>query len=503
MCRLSSTVCLFASLVVVARTATMAQGADDVQTLKEQNASLQNRVGQLETQLKATQGELMEIRKLLEQLSSTQQKRSQAPQSPALTPVEVQRLKSLAQQDLGMPPAAVFTQPEVARLREIAATSKTPVVSSLAVDLYGFVRVDASYDSARTTGSNYALWVDNEQMNSNDDQFGITARHSRVGLNIKGPKFGQGAFEAETSGKIEVDFDDTNSNSNNKPSPVMRHAYLVIKWPKQRFSILAGQTWDVISPLYAPTLSYSVMWWQGNIGYRRPQVRLTKEFVLAENEGKPSVLWKWEVAAARTIGRRTSFTRGGARPGDTGEDAGSPSVQARTGITFPGIGGRKTTVGVSGHYGQEEFDRSASGNPRHLTSWSLNADVVVPVADWLKFKGEGFYGQNLAAYLGGIGQGVNTTTLTEITSHGGWVAASFGPFNNWSFNAGAGYDDPDTHDLTSSTSRTYNQRIFGNTWYTINKKTKVGFEVSHLKTNYDGLEAGNSVRAQLAFLYTF
>ena len=42
------------------------------------------------------------------------------------------------------------------------------------------------------------------------------------------------------------------------------------------FTILGGQTWDVISPLNPRSLNYSVYWWAGNIGYRRPQVRLTK-----------------------------------------------------------------------------------------------------------------------------------------------------------------------------------------------------------------------------------
>ena len=78
----------------------------------------------------------------------------------------------------------------------------------------------------------------------------------------------------------------------------MRHAYLKLDWPKSRFNIIAGQTSDVISPLYPQTVNYSVGWWTGNIGYRRPQLRFTKAMRINKD-----VDLKLEGAFARTIGR--------------------------------------------------------------------------------------------------------------------------------------------------------------------------------------------------------
>ena len=52
---------------------------------------------------------------------------------------------------------------------------------------------------------------------------------------------------------------------------LLRHAYAEVK--DDDFRLLAGQTWDVISPLFPSMLMYSVGWDAGDIGYRRAQVR--------------------------------------------------------------------------------------------------------------------------------------------------------------------------------------------------------------------------------------
>ncbi|MHC4061248.1 MAG: hypothetical protein ACYSR6_06520 [Planctomycetota bacterium] len=267
-----------------------------------------------------------------------------------------------------------------------------------------------------------------------------------------------------------------------------------LNWPKDGFGIIAGQTWDVISPLNPSTLNYSVQWWAGNIGYRRPQIRLTKTYAVNEETEL-----KIQGALARTIGISDTFTT------DSGEDAGYPGAQGRVGITFPWFGYKPTTLGVSGHVAREEYDTSASGDSKHFDSWSANLDLTQPINDWLTLKGELFTGENLSAYLGGIGQGVNVDTFTEIASKGGWVAAALGPWDKWNFNVGASIDDVDDDDLEgmSGDKREYNRSIFGNVIYSLNNNTQVGFELSQWHTEYDGQDDGDSVRAQTSFIYKF
>ena len=122
--------------------------------------------------------------------------------------------------------------------------------------------------------------------------------------------------------------------------------------------------------------------------------------------------------------------------------------------------------------------------------------------DWTPEERQRF-GENLSAYQGGIGQGINTTTNQEIKSTGGWIAACMGPWNDkWTANVGVGVDDVEGDDVNTG-DRTQNRSIFGNLFYSFNSKTQVGFEVSHWCTEYKGQGDASSLRLQSAFIYKF
>jgi outer membrane murein-binding lipoprotein Lpp len=372
--------------------------------------------------------------------------------------------------------------------------------SNLDVQLYGKIKADAAFDTSRTDTGNYARWVEHESTNHNDHQMNITANETRLGLKFNGPNVG----EAKTSGLVEFDF--FGGGAENKSTPMMRHAYMQMDWADLGLSLLAGQTWDVISPLNPPVLNYSVQWWAGNIGYRRPQVRLTK---VCDLGGGTSL--KLETAVARDIGRPNGTT--GFDPGDSGEDSGLPCFQGRASLTFPFLADKKATIGASGHYAREEYDTDATGRNATADSWSANMDMDLPILSWLSVKGEMFTGQDLDAYLGGIGQGVRTAVngspivangrLTEVHGTGGWIAASLGPWGPWSFNVGCSGEFIDDGDVTSATARTCNSAIFGNAMYKINANTSVGVEVSRWRTEYKGKDPGDSLRVQTSFIYQF
>jgi hypothetical protein len=368
-----------------------------------------------------------------------------------------------------------------------------PVWSSLDIQIYGYLKFDAAYDSSRIDNGDYAKWVDPQNLNNHDDQFSMTARETRLGVMMNAPGNGR----VKTSGRVEIDF--YGGDSENKPNPMMRHAYLKLDWPAEKFSIIAGQTSDVISPLVPTTVNYSVCWWVGNIGYRRPQFRLTKEISLDRD-----VDLKLEGAVARTIGRADAV----AAPNGTesGEDAGFPSVQARAGVTMPLYGPKPTTMGVSGHWGQEEYDTNAGGGHRDFTSWSLNFDLTQPVCEKVAIKGELFTGQDLDAYLGGIGQGVTTSVgpnqYKEVESSGGWIAASLGPYDDIRYNVGVSMDDVDRGTVNNG-ARTQNRSIFGNMFCPLTKHVDWALELSHWRTEYRGSGDGDSVRVQTALYYRF
>lgn len=437
-----SCIVFFACLPAVASAATNNE-------LSAENAALKQRLDQVEK-------ELAEIKRLILKKDST-------------APTKQISVPSLSDEDL----------------TKISQMVKEKDASDIKITPYGYIKADASYDNSRVNNGNYVKWVDPESSNNNDDEFNLTANQTRIGLKISGPD----SEDLNVSGVVEVDFYGGNKNgaSENTSHPFLRHAYMKMDWPKERFNIIAGQTWDTISPLNPGTLNYSVAWWAGNIGYRRPQIRLTKSYDLGND-----LDLKLEGALARNIGTDAFNIT------ESGEDSGQPMYQGRTSLTFPMLAYKPTTVGVSGHWGKEEFDT----NSKKFDTWSLNLDINQPVNEWLTIKSELFKGENLNQFLGGIGQGINTTTFNEISTKGGWIAASIGPFNKWRFNTGFTMESVDRDDLNAS-DRSVNSSIFGNMIYSFNKNTDWGLEISRWRTDYKDAADADDLRLQSSFIYKF
>jgi hypothetical protein len=424
------------------------------EALEQENAMLRSRVDKLEN-------ELVEIKKLLQA-------------RPAPRPNGTN----------GITPAE-FSQEELANLKGLAASKKRPVVSNLNLELYGYVKLDAAHDSARSSVGNFARWVEPDV---DDDQFTMTARQTRLDLKIAGPD----ERPVQTSGLVEVDF--YGGGEENKNGVLLRHAYMNFDWPELQFSVTAGQTFDVISPLFMPTLNYTVGWWQGNIGYRRPQIRATKIFDAGED-----VEVKLEAAAARTISNRVFVFAGR----DSGDDSGSPSAQGRVSVTFPFFNSQRATVGFSGHWGQEEQDLNTRDGHSRYESWSANVDVSMPLTSWASLQGEAFVGEDLDTYNGGIGQGINLLSRGPISSRGGWMAGSFRAGRKWQFNLGGGIEEVSGEDLSALTPRSMNMVVFGNAQYSITPNASVGFELSRLHTEYLDFDPADDLREQLSFIYKF
>jgi len=372
---------------------------------------------------------------------------------------------------------------QMAEFQKDGAADKKSLWSSLDIQFYGYVKADASYDNSRTTPGNYVLYVNSEETNNNDNEFNLTANQTRLGLNINGPQGGR----IKTSGRVEIDFYG-DADDQNRAQIQMRHAYLNLDWADSGFSLLAGQTTDVISPLLPYTLNYSVLWYTGNIGYRRPQIRATQEITL---DGDRTLLLQG--AMTRTISTDPIFT-------EAGEDSGFPTLQGRAALTTPIFSPGPTTVGLSGHWGQEEHDDLGGAR---FNTWSVNVDITQPLTNTTSLKGELFSGENLGAYLGGIGQGVNKTRNQEISACGGWLAVNFNPAGKWTYNVGAGFDDVDAANVEDD-DRTANSALFANGVYAINEHADIGAEISHWRTHYKNqFRPADDLRLQLSFIYKF
>lgn len=377
-------------------------------------------------------------------------------------------------------PPVKLTEDDYKKIIELteAKKGKTSVWSNLDAQLYGFARLDTLYDTEGIVdagGGSIAKWVSPDSAD-NSDHFKMTGRVTRFGLNISGPEDNG----LKTSGKIEVDFagDSTQETSN---VIRMRQAYLKMDWKEHNFSLLAGQAWDLVSPLNPSTLDFGVLWWTGNLGLRRPQLRATQLIDL----GQDSTM-SLAAAITRSIGGISD---------ESGARAGIPALQGRVGLTTNDV-----KMGISGHWGREE-NNTAPGVGDYNT-WSVNGDLSLPLGDGITLMGECFLGENLSMLAGGIGQGVNTTGLNEIQSQGGWLGLKMKPSDKWTLNTGYGIDSVNSDDVNSG-DRTQNQTIFGNAIYALNKNTSVALEAAYRRTAYKAGSDADALRLQSVFTYKF
>jgi hypothetical protein len=270
------------------------------------------------------------------------------------------------------------------------------------------------------------------------------------------------------------------------------------------FRLLAGQTWDVISPLSPGVLFYSVGWDGGNIGYRRPQFRAERFLAVSDEVQLIAQGSLNTIAPSDTAGTATTYSA---------LSSAWPIVEGRlaTRLGPRGTGCLPWEFGVSGHVGETIYDfhkntAAAGATPNspfifdaigdHIPTWSLNTDLRIPITSSFGVQGELFMGENLGPFLGGIGQSVDVVSYVDpakvfhpasgeaISSRGGWVDVWYDWTPRLHSHVGYSIDDPLNQDVTSG--RVYNAFAFANVSYDVTAKFLVGFEYTSWRTLWVG-----------------
>jgi hypothetical protein len=354
---------------------------------------------------------------------------------------------------------------------------------------YGWLWGNSVYSTQRTSPGSYTLFV-TSPTSDNESECIVDARNTRLGFDVIGPQIP--FFNcAQGGGKVEIDFQNSVLSTENKATIMLRHAYAEVK--DEDFRFLAGQTWDVVSPLNPGMLLYSVGWDAGNIGYRRAQFRYERFLKFSD----VSLVTVQSSINQQVFEDSTSDVRG--------QPTNWPIVEGRVAWTV-GQRGKDClpiTVGASGHIGEEEFDSVIFGKDNRRRTWSGNIDVRVPINERLGVQGECFVGENLGAFLGGIGQGVDPVTGNTIRAAGGWIEVWYDWTCRLHSHVGYSVDDPCDQDLVLATEKKYNQFYYGNLIYDLTKNCLIGLEVSSWRTLYVGQQPGDSVRSEFVLKYGF
>ncbi len=364
---------------------------------------------------------------------------------------------------------------------------------------YGILWANLVDETSRTYPGNFPLYVSRPRTDENGD-CSVDARSTRLGLDLLGPRIAC-LDDAQTGGKVEIDFERT-IDVDYKSGVLLRHAYLEVK--NDDFRLLAGQTWDVISPLSPGVLFYSVGWDGGNIGYRRPQFRAESYTRISDT---------CELIAQGSVDTTQSPDTAGTAETYMALPSDWPIVEGRLAMLFGprGPGALPSEFGVSAHVGEMIYDFHANTaapgatptSPFDFTelgaqrrTWSLNTDLRVPISHCFGVQGELFMGENLGAFFGGVGQSVDIVSYTDssgvvhyasgndIRSRGGWVDVWYDWTPRLHSHTGYSIDNPYYQDVTSG--RVYNAFYFANISFDVTPKFLVGFEFTSWRTIWVG-----------------
>lgn len=384
----------------------------------------------------------------------------------------------------------------VGALAQAPAPAKPAMTSKFDASMYGYIKLDASYDTERTAAGDLMFYVLPEVNGKKDNEFNMTAKETRLGFDIGGPA----SDSLKSTGKIEADFYGPGGSANS-PNLRLRLAYLDLAM-NNGWSFRAGQDWETFITVVPKIVNFSYLADAGALGLRRAQARATKDFAVGES-GNTKITAK--LAAARTIGEDID---GGGQ--EDGIDAGMPSLQYNVVLQTKVFSSKPSKFGISGQVGRETLDDVSTNAPVRIVgadtvdydTWCVIGSVVLPLTDKVGLQGTVWTGVNLDNYFGGIGQGINKTLQSEVAAMGGFAQVMLDVTKTLNWNLGLGIDDPDDDDLNTG-NRSKNGMFFTSLYYSINDAATLAAEYSLMQTSYLGGDDASNNRLQLSAIYKF
>lgn len=342
------------------------------------------------------------------------------------------------------------------------------VTSKYKVKFYGHVKTDVTYDTRRTAGDDYMMYVATNK--PGDGDFRESARGTRFGFDMSDSE--------NITAKVEGDFlglsESVGGTAGATTDLRLRHAYVNIKHGD--FDFLAGQTW-MLTPLELPGSNNELLFgYTGALWFRAPQLRAT-----------------WKATDALTLAG--GIVRPSRKLTDAeGTASGQPSLQLQAQYK---IGSSKLTLmGARGRW-----KNTATGEMGNVNLLDLGFNV--PLTKELTLNGQVWTGENLYDFLGGIGNmgyGDN-----GVKASGGFANLLIKPGEKLYFNAAWGIDDPENDKLAVG-SRIKNRTLMANINYPVLEKVLLTMETSYMITEYklaDGTSNYGTMHYQMSCKFVF
>ncbi len=397
----------------------------------------------LEAQLQAVQAQMLALQAQMDSLQA-QISLIQEPVSTELTP-------------------AVEAKPE--RMRE---NPRPSAESRYGIRLYGKIKIDGIYDTNNLGSSEFITYIPKGAEGTG--QVSFTARETRFGMALGGPKIGDWAV----TGKLETDFYGS-APSGGSGSLRMRLAYADFSNGNQ--GVRVGQDWLPVAGVNPTTLNFTILGYNGNLWNRVPQITYRRH--LAGN-------WSGLVTAYRC------------RDNEDDEHGLNCDLKLPWFGTKIAYEGSILNSSKPAYFGLSGAIRNGEVNGQSVTPHLLAAEWKIPVAA-LELRGEAYFGEGLGAEYLHRGGAFNLAG-TPIQTVGGMLQLGYQAAPSLNLNLGYGFDNPRDSDILADEFYSKNSTLYGNAIYSLAEGLSVGVEGSQVQTKYSELTL-DGFRFQSALIY--
>lgn len=389
---------------------------------------------------------------------------------------------------------------QAAQIKE-HAQSKVESDSRLRVKLYGMILANTYFNTNDSSSNDVPVVASLPDDGSKKNNLGASLRQTRIGLLMEGPRLSPRLGEARLSAEAEFDF--WGGENGRLYGDVLGSLRLVtasarLDWEKT--SLVVGQRPLLFSPLN-PT-SIAAVWLSpltgtGNLSQWRPQITLEHRAKLNDS--------------SQVIIQEGVLMPFGESLQDTNIEGG-PGYQSRLAYRRTSGSDRKIELGLGGY-----FHRRAFTLDRHVNSYAVSGDWMIPLGNRVELSGEAYFGRALGlsdrsggrndrffAAAGSIDE--PATVIRGIHSVGAWTQLAIKARPDLDFNFAYGQEDPRNRDILSGLHNSYtpfkNQVGMTNFIWQLRHNFLLSLEFRRLWTNYEATRRTNN-HFNLAVGYTF
>jgi hypothetical protein len=347
----------------------------------------------------------------------------------------------------------------------------------------------------------------------------MTAQQTRLGFNLAYNDTA-GWTKAMLSARVEADFNGgftgTTSNSFYNALFRLRLAYMKATW--DGFSVLAGQDYALLSPLFATSVAWQavpIFWQAGNLWNRSPQIK-----VAYDSTPKSGLSFGAAVAMLNPSDNTTDVPVGTSPGAAVDFGAGNRSrMPVFEGRAYAGwrMDGKKTVeLGLAGHTNTRRYNSPGNGDTFDINENALALDLEANVA-WVTLKAELWLGNAIDDFYNGIvsppvvlqttgtGTALTITKVQSVATKGGWAQLVLAPLPFLQLTAGYGVEVANTSQMLGAPAATRyrNSQFAYGVIFPAGKYWRFSFEGDYTISNYyGGANATGSmyaVSSQLSF----